>query len=186
MKYLIVGLGNPGLEYRDTRHNVGFMVLDELANCSNAQFVTQRHAEVTEVKFAGKKLLLVKPNTYMNLSGKALKYWMDVEKIPIENVLVITDDLSLPVGKIRIRTKGTDGGHNGLKDIQMRIGTTEYPRLRFGIGSEFQRGKQADYVLSAFNKDEVPIVEIKVSDCTEIIKSFATIGLERTMNIYNK
>ena len=186
MKYLIVGLGNPGSEYTNTRHNIGFIILDELASELNGSFSTQRLAEVTEVKFAGRKLILVKPNTYMNLSGKALKYWMDTEKIPLENVLVLTDDISLPVGKLRIRAKGSDGGHNGLKDIHARLGTIEYARVRFGVGSDFRPGQQADYVLSPFDIEDLDLVKEKVKTSVEIVKSFSTQGLARTMNTFNK
>lgn len=186
MKYLIVGLGNIGEKYANTRHNIGFMILDALAEASNIFFKPDRYAEIAETKFAGRKLILVKPSTYMNLSGKAVRYWMNQEKIKLENVLILTDDLALPVGKIRLRGKGSDGGHNGLKNINELLGTTKYARLRFGVGDNFSKGKQIDYVLGNFTSEENTIVNPKIEDCIAAIKSFARVGLNQTMTHFNK
>lgn len=192
MKYLIIGLGNPGSEYEDTRHNIGFMALDRMVknlnidNKSNDyKFSIERHAFVAEVKVKGRTIILVKPTTYMNLSGKAVKYWIDKEKIPVENVLVIVDDLALDLGTIRLRMGGGDGGHNGLKDIIACLGHNKFNRLRFGIGSNFARGRQVDFVLGKIQGDDMAIVDPKLDMCCDIIKSFATIGMDRTMNMYN-
>ena len=154
MKYLITGLGNPGLKYENTRHNIGFITLDALAKASNVSFETEKLGDITKIKFKGRTLILLKPNTFMNLSGKAVKYWMTKEKIPFENLLVITDDLALPFGTVRMRTKGSDGGHNGLKDLQLKLETSKYPRIRFGVGNEFKHGRQIDYVLGEWNDQE--------------------------------
>lgn len=185
MKYLIVGLGNIGKEYEETRHNIGFTILDALTRASNISFSDKRYGEVAELKHAGRTLILLKPSTYMNLSGRAVNYWMQKENIPIENVLVLVDDLALPLGKIRIRAKGSDAGHNGLKSIQQILGHNNYARLRFGIGSDFPKGFQVDHVLGKWSNEEWSTVLSKLENCAEIIKSFATIGTERTMNIYN-
>mgnify|MGYP001334437999 CR=1 FL=1 len=150
MKYLIIGLGNPGAEYENTRHNIGFKVLDALVSASNTSFTTDRYADVAEIKFKGRNLVLIKPNTFMNLSGKAVNYWLQNTKIDAANMLVITDDISLPFGVLRMRKKGSDGGHNGLKNIQAVLGNSNYPRLRFGVGDDFSRGKQVEYVLDDF------------------------------------
>jgi len=185
MKYLIIGLGNPGDEYINTRHNIGFEVLDSIAKESNASFSLDKLGLITEIKFKGRSLILLKPTTYMNLSGKAVNYWMQKQKIKIENILVITDDINLPLGKLRIKSKGSDGGHNGLKDICQVLNTTKYPRLRFGIGNKYSLGKQSDFVLSSWNEDESEIVKDKVADAKNAVFSFSTIGIERTMNAYN-
>ena len=185
MKYLIVGLGNPGAEYHRTRHNIGFMVLDALAGASNAVYDPVRHGEMATVKHRGRTLLLLKPNTFMNLSGKAVAYWMQQEKIPLDRLLIITDDLALPYGKLRLKPKGSDGGHNGLKHIQATLGTPCYPRLRFGIGAEFMKGKQVNYVLSPWNDEEESAMDERLKRCSELVGAFATIGLERTMNQFN-
>ena len=185
MKYLIVGLGNIGKEYEETRHNIGFMILDALAKASNISFSDQRYGFVAEMKHAGRTLVLLKPNTYMNLSGRAVNYWMQKEGIPLENVMVLVDDLALPVGKIRIRSKGSDAGHNGLKSIQQILGRSDYARLRFGIGNDFPKGFQVDHVLGRWDDEEYQTVNAKMESCAEIIKSFVTIGIERTMNLYN-
>lgn len=192
MKYLIVGLGNPGSEYEDTRHNIGFMALDRMVKNLNIdaksnlyKFTIERHAYVAEVKVKGRTIILVKPTTFMNLSGKAVKYWLDKEKIPIENLLVIVDDLALDLGTIRLRMGGGDGGHNGLKDIIAHLGHNKFNRLRFGIGNNFSRGRQIDFVLGRIEGEDMAIVEPKLDMCTDIIKSFATIGMDRTMNMYN-
>ncbi len=185
MKYLIVGLGNIGKEYEETRHNIGFMILDALAKASNISFSDKRYGFVAEMKHAGRTLVLLKPNTYMNLSGRAVNYWMQKEGIPLENVMVLVDDLALPVGKIRIRSKGSDAGHNGLKSIQQILGRSDYARLRFGIGNDFPKGFQVDHVLGRWDDEEYQTVNAKMESCAEIIKSFVTIGIERTMNLYN-
>lgn len=185
MKYLIVGLGNIGAEYANTRHNIGFKVLDALSDASNTPFIPSRYGSVAEMKFKGRTFLLLKPATYMNLSGKAVSYWMKQEKIPIENVFIVLDDLALPIGTIRIRAKGSDGGHNGLKSINELVGSQNYARLRFGIGDEFAKGHQVDYVLGEWTKEEVEILPAKIELAGEAIKGFGTIGLERTMNTYN-
>jgi PTH1 family peptidyl-tRNA hydrolase len=185
MKYLIAGLGNIGFEYAETRHNIGFDVVNIFANKHNATFHSDRLADVCEVKFKGRNIILIKPTTYMNLSGKAIKYWMDKEKIPIENVLVVVDDLAFPLEVLKIKKGGSDAGHNGLKSIHECIGTTEYPRLRFGIGNDFPKGKQVEFVLGKWKDSEIPLLNKKAEACTQIIESFTTIGLDRTMNQYN-
>jgi PTH1 family peptidyl-tRNA hydrolase len=184
-KFLIAGLGNIGEEYANTRHNIGFRVLDSLAKAEGHTFHTDRLASVTEYKFKGKIFILIKPSTFMNLSGKALNYWMQAEKIHLENVLVITDDLALPFGTLRMKTKGSDGGHNGLKSIQETLNNTEYTRLRFGIGSEFSKGRQVDYVLGSWTEQEEAAIAPRIAMAVEIIKSFGTIGASRTMSLYN-
>jgi peptidyl-tRNA hydrolase, PTH1 family len=184
-KFLILGLGNVGDDYSGTRHNIGFEVLDYLAKKNNLAFELDRHAHVANYKFKGKILTLVKPTTYMNLSGKALNYWMQQENIALENIMVITDDLSLPVGKIRIRPKGSDGGHNGLKHIQETIKTQDYLRMRIGIGNEFGKGQQVDYVLGKWTDEEKKVLEKQIPMAHDAILAFATMGAERTMNLYN-
>lgn len=185
-KFLIVGLGNIGAEYDATRHNIGFDVADAFVIKHGGSFRTDRLAYVAECKWKGKQFVVIKPTTYMNLSGKALKYWMDKEKIPLENVLVIVDDLALPLETLRLRASGSDAGHNGLKDIQATLGTTQYPRLRFGIGNDYPKGRQVEFVLGKWAKSELPVILEKVARSVEIIESFASTGLERTMNVYNK
>jgi PTH1 family peptidyl-tRNA hydrolase len=185
MKYLIVGLGNPGLEYEETRHNIGFKVVDALAKELGDSFSLNKAAFRAEVKLKGRTLVLIKPITYMNLSGKAVNYWLQTEKIAIENLVVITDDISLPFGKLRMKGKGSDGGHNGLKDIQATLKTQEYTRLRFGVGSDFSKGRQADYVLGKWSKEENLDLPERIDVATEFIKSFATIGLDLTMTNWN-
>jgi PTH1 family peptidyl-tRNA hydrolase len=186
MKYLIVGLGNIGYEYDATRHNIGFDVADAFVIKHGGKFEQDRLAFVANVKWKGKQFVVIKPTTYMNLSGKALKYWMDKEKIALENVLVIVDDLALPLEALRLRPSGSDAGHNGLRDIQATLGTTNYPRLRFGIGNNFPKGKQVDFVLGKWRPDEMPIIHEKVLTSIDIIESFAAMGMARTMNTYNK
>lgn len=183
MKYLIAGLGNIGDEYAGTRHNIGFTVADALAG--DVKFRLDRHAFVAEIKFKGRILILIKPTTYMNLSGKAVQYWLQAEKIQKENLLVITDDIALPFGTIRIKAKGSDGGHNGLKHIQEILGTGEYARLRFGVGSEFAKGRQSDYVLGKWSDDEKKLLEERVAKCCEAVKALTTIGIGLTMTNYN-
>ncbi|WP_396177101.1 aminoacyl-tRNA hydrolase [Flavobacterium sp.] len=184
-KFLIVGLGNIGADYVNTRHNIGFKILDHLARKEGIEFQTVKLGALAEYKFKGRTLLLLKPNTYMNLSGKAIKYWMDKESIPVENLLVITDDLNLPFGSIRIRSKGSDGGHNGLKNIQLLLNSTVYPRFRFGISDEFKKGQQVDYVLGNWDDAEKAKLPERLDVATEIIRSFGTAGLEHTMTGFN-
>ncbi len=186
MKYLFVGLGNIGHEYEETRHNIGFTVLDAFAKASNTSFQDKRYGFVAEASVRGRKLILLKPSTYMNLSGNAVRYWMQQEKVPLENVLVIVDDLALPVGALRLKGQGSDGGHNGLKHIAATLGTTNYARLRFGIGNDFGKGHQVNFVLGAFDSDEQKIIDEQLDTTTEIIKSFCFAGLARTMNQFNK
>jgi PTH1 family peptidyl-tRNA hydrolase len=184
-KFLIIGLGNIGPEYAHTRHNIGFDVLDAFVIKQGGFFKSDRLADVAEVKWKGKTFICVKPTTFMNLSGKAFKYWMDKEKIEIENTLTIVDDLALPISKIRLRASGSDAGHNGLKDIQLTLGTDAYPKLRFGIGNDFKKGQQIDFVLGKWNIAEKKIVELKIEKSVEVIESFASIGLSRTMTMAN-
>jgi PTH1 family peptidyl-tRNA hydrolase len=184
MKYLIVGLGNIGAEYHNTRHNIGFDVLDALAKKREVEFKTDKLGDVVEFKFKGRLFILLKPSTYMNLSGKAVNYWMQKKKIQKENLLVIVDDLNIPFGKIRLRGKGSDGGHNGIKDINQMIGS-KYARLRFGIGDEFSKGKQINFVLGKWSDEENEQLAEVIEKSTEAIKSFGTIGLAQTMNSFN-
>lgn len=186
MKYLIVGLGNIGSEYDYTRHNIGFDIADAFVIKHGGQFTTERLAMVSTVKWKGKSFVVIKPTTYMNLSGRAVKYWMDKEKIAIENIIVLVDDLAIPVEKLRIRAGGSHAGHNGLKDIDATLGTNQYKRIRFGIGNDYPRGRQADFVLSKWKSEEIETVKIKLLQSVEAIESIATMGLEKTMNVYNK
>lgn len=185
MKFLIVGLGNPGPEYEDTRHNIGFMVLDKLAQKVGASFKSDRLGHTCEIRHKGRILVLLKPMTYMNLSGKALRFHQQDQKIAQENILVITDDLALPFGKQRLRAKGSSGGHNGLKNIELLLGNDQYARLRMGVGSTFAKGAQVDYVLSPFAPEEVVDMPNVLDKAVETVLSFATQGLERTMNQFN-
>jgi len=185
-KFLITGLGNPGTEYAHTRHNIGFDIVTAFALKHNAFFQSGRLAEVAEIKFKGKIFVCIKPTTFMNLSGRAVKYWLDKEKIEIENSLTIVDDLALPLSKLRLRKGGSDAGHNGLKDIQNILGTDEYPKLRFGIGSQFPKGMQVEFVLSRWLPEEIPVVKKKIEKSIQIIEEFATIGIDRTMSEINK
>ena len=186
MKYLIVGLGNIGDEYQNTRHNIGFLVLDALASASNISFSDRRYGSVCSLKYKGREFILLKPSTYMNLSGNAVNYWLKKEKIDLQNMLVIVDDLALPLGSIRMRPKGQDGGHNGLAHINTILGTTEYARIRIGIGNNFSRGTQRNYVLSPWNDEEKSFIKERTAIVAEMIKSFGTAGLELTMTKYNK
>ena len=186
MKYLIIGLGNPGEKYEDTRHNIGFKVLDNLASLSNMSFSTDKLADVANVKFKGRNLVLVKPNTFMNLSGKAVNYWMQKEKIPIKNILVVTDDIALPFGSIRMRAKGSDGGHNGLKNIIEVLSSSVFSRIKFGIGSEFSKGSQSNYVLGKWSDEEKECLQEKIDAVVKMIQSFSTVGVSRTMNDFNR
>jgi PTH1 family peptidyl-tRNA hydrolase len=185
-KYLIVGLGNPGSEYQFTRHNIGFDVVTAFVLKHGSSFKTDRLAEIAEVKLKGRTFVCIKPTTYMNLSGKAFKYWLDKEKIELENTLTILDDIALPLNKIRLRPSGSDAGHNGLKDIQLVLGTVNYPKLRFGIGNNYPKGMQADFVLGKWLQNEKELVLKKIEKCVEVIESFAFAGIERTMNDVNK
>lgn len=184
-KYLIVGLGNIGSEYENTRHNIGFKVLDHLAKKKDLNFESNKLGAITHYKFKGRTLILLKPNTYMNLSGKAVRYWMTKEKIPLENLLIITDDINLKFGTIRLKTKGSDGGHNGLKDIQLQLGTQQYARFRFGIGADFAKGRQIEYVLGQWSPEEESKLEERMERAMELINSFATAGVQITMNTFN-
>ena len=185
MKFLIAGLGNIGAEYELTRHNVGFLILDRLADNKRFNFVTQRYVDKAEFKFKGKQIHLIKPNTYMNLSGKAIAYWLQELKIPKENLLVVVDDIALPFGTLRMRSKGSAAGHNGLTNIEELTGGQNYPRLRFGVGNNFSRGGQVDYVLSNFNQEEIEALPALMDKAEEMILSFCTIGVDRTMTLYN-
>lgn len=185
MKYLIAGLGNIGAEYAHTRHNIGFDILDAFAEKHGCIFQPDRLADVAGCKVRGRNLVLIKPTTYMNLSGKAVKYWMEKEKIPVEKILVVLDDLALPIDVLRLRPGGSDAGHNGLKNIQEQIGTNKYPRLRFGIGNDYSKGRQIDFVLDKWNREEMPVVENKIAKSIEIIESFTFAGVQNTMNNYN-
>lgn len=185
-KFLIVGLGNIGEEYAETRHNIGFKIVDQLADEAGVKFSPGRHADVAEVKHKGKQLILIKPTTYMNLSGKAVNYWLQTEKIAVENMLILVDELALPFGKIRIGPKGSDGGHNGLKSIQETLNSSNYPRLRFGISNEFSKGAQVNYVLGKWNDEELKTLKERIKISADACKAFAFIGLERCMNEFNK
>lgn len=185
MKYLIVGLGNPGAEYRNTRHNIGFELLDALAGASNVLFSPNRYGDTATMRHKGRQITLLKPNTYMNLSGKAVRYWMQEERIELSNIIVATDDLALPFGTLRLRAKGSDGGHNGLKSINELLNTTAYARLRFGIGNDFAKGRQVDYVLGEWDAEETAKLPERVQRATEALLAFTTMGIANTMNTYN-
>ncbi len=186
MKYLIVGLGNIGAEYRDTRHNIGFKVLDAFAKASNLVFEDRRYGFVARTSVKGRDMILLKPSTYMNLSGNAVRYWMQMEKIPLENVLVVVDDLALPFGTLRLKAQGSDAGHNGLKHIAVTLGTQNYARLRFGIGNDFPRGGQVDFVLGEFEEEDLKTMDERLAAAVEIVKSFCLAGITITMNQFNK
>lgn len=186
MKFLIAGLGNIGDEYSHTRHNIGFDVVDALVHKHKGTWRVDRLASVAEIKVKGKTLVCIKPSTYMNLSGKAVKYWLDKEKIPLEHLMVVMDELAIPIEKIRLRPGGSDGGHNGLTSIQESLQTTNYARLRFGIGNHFPKGMQVDYVLGKWFPEQVPIITKKIEASVEVIEDFVLAGLERTMNKANK
>lgn len=185
MKYLIVGLGNPGEKYANTRHNIGFRVLEAFAKELDGTFSAGKLADRAEVKLKGRTLVLIKPTTFMNLSGKAVNYWMQQEKITKENLLVIADDIALPFGKLRMKGKGSDGGHNGLKDIQAVLNSVEYARLRFGVGNDFHPGRQSDYVLGEWGTEELQTLKERIEIASEFIKGFCTIGLQLTMTNWN-
>nr|WP_316927715.1 aminoacyl-tRNA hydrolase [Ochrovirga pacifica] len=184
-KYLIVGLGNIGADYTNTRHNIGFKVLDELATQQNTSFSTEKLGDVAVFKFKGRTFILLKPSTYMNLSGKAVKYWMDQEKVPQENILVISDDLNIDFGTFRLKAKGSAGGHNGLKDINEKLGNQNYARFRFGISAVFSKGKQVNYVLGEWNKEEERYLPELLDKGAKLVLSFGTAGIGNTMNTYN-
>jgi len=184
-KFLIVGLGNIGTEYRETRHNIGFKILDFLAEQEDFTFESAKLGAVATFKHKGKSVVCLKPSTYMNLSGKAVKYWMDKENIGLENILIITDDLNLPFGSIRLKSKGSDGGHNGLKDIQNVLQTTKYNRFRFGVGSDFSKGNQVDYVLGKWDDDQQKAMPERLKKSTDLIRSFVFAGVKNTMNQFN-
>ncbi len=185
MKFLIVGLGNIGDEYAHTRHNIGFEIIDKLVKDNNIEMRDERYGEVGEMKYRGHILVLLKPNTYMNLSGKAVNYWLQKEKISVENLLVLVDDLALPFGSLRLKGKGSDGGHNGLKNINAMVGGQNYPRIRFGIGNEFSPGAQIDFVLGKWTDDEKTTLDERVGVAAEMVKSYVSIGLQLTMTQYN-
>lgn len=185
MKYLIACLGNIGAEYANTRHNIGFVVANALTGDLKGKFETDRLAAVARLKFKGRVLVVIKPTTYMNLSGKAVKYWLTKEKIPVDKLLVVLDDIALPLGTLRLKKQGGDAGHNGLTDVIEKLGTNVFPRLRVGVGNDFPRGFQADYVLGEWSRSETDLLIPRVEKAVEIIKSFATLGTDRTMNLYN-
>jgi peptidyl-tRNA hydrolase, PTH1 family len=185
MKFLIVGLGNVGNEYAHTRHNIGFDVVNAFVLKHKAEFRVGRYAYVAEIKWKGKTFVCICPTTYMNLSGKAVKYWLDKEKIPLENMLVIVDEIAIPLNKLRIRPGGSDAGHNGLKSLQEALGTVEYPKLRFGIGNDFPKGLQSDFVLGKWKKEDEPLVSLKIEKAVEAIEIFATQGITAAMNQVN-
>lgn len=185
LKYLIAGLGNIGAEYENTRHNAGFDVVEAVAAASGATFTTDRYGAVAQVKHKGKTLVLLKPSTYMNLSGKAVSYWLQRERIPMENLLVVVDDIALPFGSVRLRGKGSDGGHNGLKNINMVLGRNDYSRLRFGVGGHFPKGYQIDHVLGEWSDDEKKNLPERVSVACDAVRTFAAAGLANAMNIFN-
>jgi len=184
-KFLIVGLGNIGDKYANTRHNIGFKIVDEVAQEHNVSFESEKLGDVASFRFKGRTFILLKPSTYMNLSGKAVKYWMQKENIDIDNILIITDDLNIDFGTIRVKAKGSDGGHNGLKDIQEKLGTNKYPRFRFGVGADYSKGRQVDYVLGEWNKEETSLLIERLPTSAKIITSFGTAGLANTMNTFN-
>ena len=184
-KFLIAGLGNIGPKYENTRHNIGFKILDELAAKQEAVFTTQKLGDIAQFRYKGRTFILLKPSTYMNLSGKAVNYWLQKEKVAIENLLVVTDDLNLPFGTLRLKTKGSDGGHNGLKDIQSQLNTTKYNRFRFGISDQFSKGQQIDYVLGEWSDDENRELPERLKISAELIESFGTAGVSNTMNSFN-
>jgi PTH1 family peptidyl-tRNA hydrolase len=185
-KFLLVGLGNIGPEYEVTRHNIGFDIIDAFVRKHETAFTSERLAQVTRVKMKGKIVICIKPTTYMNLSGKAVKYWMDKENVPLENVLVMVDELALPLNRIRLRPGGSAAGHNGLKSIEETLMTDKYARLRFGIGNDYPKGRQVEYVLGKWTEAEMPLVKLKIDKCVELLETFVTSGIERSMNLFNK
>ena len=186
MKYLVFGLGNPGEKYRKTRHNIGFRILNQFSLDHDSDFSSERHADIARIKLKGKQITLVKPNTFMNLSGKAVNYWMQKEKVDIDNILVAVDDIALPFNSIRMKPKGSDGGHNGLKDIIETIGSSKFTRLRFGVGSDFYKGSQSHYVLDSFTSEEEQKIHENISISVKMIISFIISGVNQTMNDFNR
>jgi PTH1 family peptidyl-tRNA hydrolase len=186
MSYLIAGLGNIGPEYKGTRHNIGFDVADALVAKHSGNFTIDRLVAKAEINYRGKMITCIKPSTFMNLSGKAVRYWLEKKKIPVEHLLVITDDIALPLSRLRLRGNGTDAGHNGLRSVFEELHTEKYPRLRYGIGNNFPRGMQVEYVLGSWRSEEIPFIKIKNEKAVEVVESFVFMGLERTMNDYNK
>lgn len=185
-RFLIVGLGNIGNEYAGTRHNIGFDIADTFVVKHLGSFSSERLADMAQIRLKGKIVTVIKPTTYMNLSGRAVKYWMEKEKITISNILILVDELAIPINRIRIRPSGSDAGHNGLKSIQETLGTDQYPKLRFGIGNDFTKGRQVDFVLSKWMPEELPLVKVKIDKCVAVIESFISSGIQRTMNDFNK
>jgi len=185
VKFLVTGLGNIGGEYHDTRHNIGFDVVDILAIKYEGKWSTDKLGDICTIKFKGRTLILLKPSTYMNLSGKAVHYWMQKEKVPLERLLIITDDIAFPIETQKLKKNGSAGGHNGLKSIEESLGTQQYPRLRFGVGNDFGRGRQVEFVLGKWDENDIPLLQKKIQQSIAIIESFVTLGLDRTMNIYN-
>lgn len=184
-KFLIAGLGNIGLKYENTRHNIGFKIVDYIAQNANASFTTEKLGAICKIKIKGKTVILLKPSTYMNLSGKAVRYWLQTEKISTDNLLVITDDINLPFGTVRVKSKGSSGGHNGLKDIESQLQTSTYPRFRFGVGAEFSKGRQVDYVLGEWNDGENAALPERLEKADKLVTSFVNGGLANTMNSFN-
>jgi len=186
MQYLIVGLGNIGAEYQHTRHNIGFDVLDNFAKDNDVRYSDQRYGAIGDMRLKGHSLTLLKPSTYMNLSGNAVRYWMQIKKVPLENVLIIVDDVALPFGSLRLRADGSDAGHNGLKHIQETLGTTKYARLRFGAGNDYSKGRQVEYVLGGWSAEQLETLPERIDSACKIIQSFCLTGIQRTMNDFNK
>ena len=184
-KFLVIGLGNIGSDYKNTRHNIGFQIVDEVANHHNASFETQKLGDIATFKTKGKTFFLLKPSTYMNLSGKAVKYWMTKERISLENILIVTDDVHIDFGTIRLKSKGSAGGHNGLKDIQEKLNTQQYPRFRFGIGGNYSKGRQVEFVLGQWTKEEESQLIERISLAVKAVVSFGIEGLANTMNTFN-
>ena len=185
VKYLIAGLGNIGPDYHNTRHNIGFMIVDDIARQKEITFTPARYGDKTQFRFKGRTFILIKPSTYMNLSGKAIHYWLTKEKIELSNLLVITDDVALPLGTLRLKARGSDGGHNGLSNIISVLGTQDFARLRFGIGNDYPRGTQVQFVLGKWEPEEMEVIQPLYPTCTNLVTSFATIGIDRTMNLFN-
>ena len=186
MKYLIVGLGNPGSEYNNTRHNIGFNIIDAIVKDQDGEFESSKYGYISRIRYKGRTLIFLKPTTFMNLSGKAVNYWLNLEKLSFDQLLVVTDDLSLPFGHLRLKAKGSSGGHNGLKDISSFLGDNNYPRLRFGIGNDFLKGQQTNYVLGNWNEDQINEMKDWIQEATKIVYSFCTMGIDQTMNNLNR
>jgi len=185
-KFLIAGLGNIGAEYAGTRHNIGFDVANVFVHKHGGGFIQERYAGLSRLKIKGKSVICIVPSTYMNLSGKAVKYWLDREQVPLSNLLIVVDEIALPLSKLRLRPSGSDAGHNGLKSVQESLNTIDYPRLRFGVGNNFPKGMQVEFVLGKWFESEIPLVKLKIEKSVELIESFIFAGIEETMNLYNK